>query len=63
MNYLKRALEHSGTRLSYDDRWLVVNVATNQFEVYQRIYGTHKTIKLVETVIEEKAVEVLIGNE
>ena len=60
MNYLKQALEHCGVRLSYDDKWLVIDVSTGYYEVYQRKYGKKITRKLCSTENEEDAVGKLL---
>jgi len=62
MNYLKKALESCGVRLSYEDKWLIINVSTNEYEIWQRKYGEKISKLLLITNEEEIAVKKLLTN-
>ena len=55
---VKRALEQ-GARLSYGHRWLVVNLASNEYEIFGQEY--HQRVKkLFATVSIDEAVQFLM---
>ena len=61
MNILEALKSDDGLRITNMYRWLVWNNDSNEFIVYERGYNKKKTITIVNTSIEDVAIEALLN--